>query len=319
MKTLLTTLALAAGLATQANAADYPQRPVTIVVPFAAGASLGTVAHLVAERLTARLGQPFIVEYKPGASGTIGTGFVAKAKADGYTLLVSATGPMSIVPVVYRNLSYQSRDLTPIAQFMRVPFVVAAQPGFKGQSVQDLLNLIKQNPGKYHFASTGNGTLVHLAGQLLVDQVDGIATHVPYANASQVATALMRNDVLFSVANISGVSAYFADGRIKPLATTGKSRFALLPDVSTVAESGFPSFEVSHYVGLLGPKGLPADVVQKLNANIAEILRDPAIEEAFRKQGDLATAASTTEFAATVATDLAKWGEVARKMDLKNE
>jgi len=319
MRKLLTMLALVAGFAAQASAADYPQRAVTIVVPFAAGASLGTVAHMVAERLTARLGQPFIVEYKPGASGTIGTAYVAKAKPDGYTLLVSATGPMSIVPVVYRNLPYQSADLTPVAQFMRVPFVVAAQPGFKGQSVKDLLELIKQNPGKYNFASTGNGTLVHLAAQLLVDQVGGVATHVPYASASQVATALMRNDVLFSVANISGVSAYFADGRIKPLATTGRNRFPLLPALPTVGEAGVPSFEVSHYVGLLGPKGMPADVVQKLNASVAEILRDPAIEQAFRKQGDLPVPATNREFAATVSADLDKWGEVARKMDLKND
>ncbi len=319
MKKILTTIVLAAGLAAQANATDYPQRPVTLVVPFAAGASLGTVAHLVGERLSARLGQPFVVEYKPGASGSIGTAYVAKAKPDGYTLLVSATGPMSIVPIVYGNLSYQSSDLTPIAQFMRVPFVVAAQPAFQGKTVKDLLDLIKQNPGKYHFASTGNGTLVHLAAQLLVDQVGGQATHVPYAAASQVATALMRNDVLFSVANISGVSAYFADGRIKPLATTGKSRFPLLPDVPTVAESGVPGFEVSHYVGLLGPKGMPADVVQKLNTHIAEILRDPAIQQAFRTKGDLAAAATVAEFTAIVDADLKKWGDAARKIGLKNE
>lgn len=319
MKKFLTVLAIVAGVSTQAKELDYPQRPVTLVVPFAAGASLGSVAHLVGERLTARLGQPFIVEYKPGASGTIGTNYVAKAKPDGYTLLVSATGPMSIVPVVYRNLAYQSSDLTPVAQLMRVPFVVAAQPGFKGENVKDLLELVKQNPGKYHFASTGNGTLVHLAGQLMLNQAGGVATHVPYASAAQVATALMRGDVLFSVSNISGVSAYFADRRIKALATTGQRRFPLLPDLPTVAESGLPGFEVSHYVGVLGPKGLPSEIIEKLNANITEILRDPTIVQAFQKQGDMPVSATTAEFNATVSGDINKWGAVARKMDLKNE
>ncbi len=312
-------LSIAATFSLTAHAADYPLRPVTIVVPFAAGASLGSVAHIVAERLATRLGQPFIVEYKAGASGTIGTGFVAKAKPDGYTFLVSATGPMSIVPIVYKSLPYEPADLAPVAQFMRVPFVVATSPSFKGANVKELVELIKQNPGKYNYASTGNGTLVHLAGQMLLDQTGGVATHVPYASGAQVATALMRGDVLYSVANISTVSAYFADGRIKPLATTGSAKFPLLPELPTVAESGFQTFEVSHYVGLFGPKGIPDDITDKLRSHIAEILREPSVQQAFRTQGDLALSASREEFEATVRSAGKKWSDMARAMNLKNE
>ena len=315
-----TTLPLALLALTPAlYAQDYPQRPVTLVVPFAAGASLGSVAHIVAERLSARMKQPFLVEYKAGASGTIGTGFVAKAKPDGYTLLVSATGPMSIVPTVYRNLSYTINDFAPVAQFMRVPFVVATSPAFKGSNVKDLIEQLRREPDRHSFASTGNGTLVHLAGQLLIDQANSSATHIPYSAGSQVATALIRGDVLFSVANISTVSAHFAEGKIKPLATTGLKRFALLPDLPTVAESGYPTFEVGHYVGVFAPRGVPDEVLRKLNANINEVLADPAVIQAFRTQGDLPQAATTEEFAATVKSDAQKWGDMGRKMGLKNE
>lgn len=318
IKRTLAALALVA-LAPAVQAQEYPQRPVTIIVPFAAGASLGSVAHIVAERLAVRMKQPFIVDYKAGASGTIGTGFVAKAKPDGYTLLVSATGPMSIVPTVYKNLPYTIDDFTPVAQFMRVPFVVATSPSFKGRTVKDLVEQLRREPEKHTYASTGNGTLVHLAGQLLLDQARSSATHVPYSAGSQVATALIRGDVLFSVANISTVSAHFAEGKIKPLATTGPKRFALLPDLPTVAEGGFPGFEVGHYVGVFAPKGLPDDVLRKLNTHISEVLADPAVVQAFKTQGDLPQAATPEEFAATVRSDAQKWGDMGRKMGLKNE
>lgn len=316
-KTTLTLAMLA--LAPALHAQEYPQRPVTLVVPFAAGASLGSVAHIVAERLTARMKQPFIVEYKAGASGSIGTGYVAKSKPDGYTLLVSATGPMSIVPTVIKNLNYTITDFTPVAQFMRVPFVVVTHAGFKGKNVKDLVDQLRREPDKHAFASTGNGTLVHLAGQLLIDQAKSSATHIPYSSGSQVATSLIRGDVLFSVANISTVSAHFQEGKVKPLATTGPKRFALLAELPTVAEGGFPGFEVGHYVGVFAPAGTPDEVVKKLNANIAEVLAEPAVIQAFKSQGDLPQAATPEEFAATVKSDYQKWGDMGRKMGLKND
>lgn len=307
-------------LAAPGHAAEpYPQRVVTMVVPFGAGASIGTVAQMVAERLMSRLGQGFVVEYKPGGSGTVGTAFVAKSRPDGYTLLVSATGPMSIAPVVHKNLSYAPTDLVPIAQFTRVPFILVAGRGFQGRTVKDLMDQVKQNPGKYHFASTGNGTLVHLAAQMLLDEAGGVASHIPYTAAPQVATSLIREDVLFSVANISAVAGFFADGRIRPIAITSKARFAPLQDVPTVAESGYPDYDVGQYVGLFGPRGMPQAVVEKLNASINEVLREPAIDQALRRQGDLAAPAGVGEFTATVNADLEKWGTVARRMDLKNE
>ncbi|WP_151446276.1 Bug family tripartite tricarboxylate transporter substrate binding protein [Lacisediminimonas profundi] len=319
MKKYLAALAVTIGMLDPARAADYPVRPVTIVVPFSAGASLGSIARIVGDKLAARLGQPFIIEFKAGASSTIGTRFVAQSKPDGYTLLVSATGPMSVVPVIYKNLPYDPMEMTPVAQFMRVPFVIATEPGFQGKTVKDLLELVKQNPGKYNFASSGNGTLVHLAAQMLLDQVGAKATHSPYSSGSQVALALMRGDALFSVANISTVSAYFADGRLKPLATTGAERFPLLPGLPTVSEGGLSSFKVSHYVGLFGPKGMPDAIADKLNAEISAILREPDVVKAFSTQGDLPLAADRAAFGETVRSDAKRWGDMARTMDLKQQ
>lgn len=317
MRKLLLAAALCAVLPFTAQAADtYPSRPVTITVPFGAGASIGSVARIVAEKLSTRLGQPFVVEFKPGAGGTIGSAHVAAQKPDGYSLLVSATGTMSIAPVLYKNLSYKSENLTPVAQLMRVPFVIATGAGFKGDTLGGLVEQIKANPGKYNYASTGNGTLVHLAGQLLLDQFGGKAEHVPYAAGSEVAVALISGDVLFSVANISTVSPHFANGRIKPLATTGPERFPLLQAVPTVSESGIKDFSVRHYVGIFGPPGLPADIADKLNKEINQILGEPDVAAAFKTQGDMPVPVSRPAFAETVATDATAWGDLARKMNL---
>jgi len=317
VRKLLLAAALLAALPLQSRAADpYPSRPVTITVPFGAGASIGSIARIVAEKLAARLGQPFVVEYKPGAGGTIGSAHVAAQKPDGYSLLVSATGTMSIAPVLYKNLSYKSEDLTPVAQMMRVPFVIASGSEFKGKTLNELVAQIKAEPGKYNFASTGNGTLVHLGGQLLLNQFGGKAEHVPYAAGSEVAVALIAGDVLFSVANISTVAPHFASGRIKALAVTGPERFPLLPGVPTVAESGLKDFSVRHYVGIFGPPGLPADIADKLNKEIGEILREPDVEAAFKTQGDLPVPVSRDAFARTVADDAKAWGSLARQMNL---
>lgn len=319
MRKFLLAAALFAGaapLAALAQAEQYPSRPVTITVPFGAGASIGSITRIVADKLSARLGQPFVVEYKPGAGGTIGSAHAASQKPDGYSLLVSATGTMSIAPVLYKNLAYKSETLTPVAQMMQVPFVIAAGSGFKGGTLTDLVEQIKGEPGKYNFASTGNGTLVHLGGQLFLNRIGGQAEHIPYAAGSEVAVALIAGDVLFSVANISTVSPHFATGRIKGLATTGPERFELLPELPAASESGISEFAVRHYVGIFGPPGLPAGIAEKLNKEINEILREPDVQTAFRAQGDLPTPISREAFAKTVAADAENWGNLAREMNL---
>jgi len=308
--------ALCAALPLHAQTVPYPAKPVTITVPFGAGASIGSITRIVAERLSARLGQPFIVEYKPGAGGTIGSAHVAAQKPDGYSLLVSATGTMSIAPVLYKNLPYKTEALVPVAQMMQVPFVIAAGSGFKGTTLEDLAAQVRSSPGKYNFASTGNGTLVHLAGQLFLDTIGGQAQHIPYAAGPEVAVALISGDVLFSVANISTVSPHFPSGRIKGLATTGPQRYPLLPNVPTAAESGIKDFAVRHYVGIFGPPGLPDEIADKLNDEINKILQEPQVKAAFEAQGDMATAVDRQTFAKTVATDARNWGALAQQMNL---
>jgi tripartite-type tricarboxylate transporter receptor subunit TctC len=299
-----------------AQADSYPSKPVTITVPFGAGASIGSITRIVADKLSTRLGQPFVVEYKPGAGGTIGSTHVASQKPDGYSLLVSATGTMSIAPVLYKNLSYKSQELVPVAQMIQVPFVIAAGTGFKGSTLTDLVNQIKAAPGKYNFASTGNGTLVHLGGQLLLNKIEGQAEHIPYSSGSEVAVALIAGDVLFSVANISTASPHFATGRLKGLATTGTSRFPLLSDIPSVSESGIKDYAVQHFVGIFGPPGMPSDIAEKLNKEINAILQEPDVQTAFKAQGDLPTPVSREVFTATVQNDIKNWGGLAREMNL---
>ncbi len=321
MKIRLLAATVLAGLIPFSSQADtpYPTRPVTITVPFGAGASIGSVARIVADKLTNRLGQPFIVEYKAGAGGTLGTAYVAAQKPDGYSLLVSATGTMSVGPIMYKHLPYKSEALTPVAQLMRVPFVIAAGTAFKGRTLSDLMAQIKAEPGKYNFASTGNGTLVHLAAQLLLDKFGGNAQHVPYASGAEVARSLIAGDVLFSVANISTVSPFFADGRIKGLAISGPERFPLLPDMPTVAEAGLSGFAVRHYVGVFAPPGLPVEIADKLNREINAVLSMPEVAKAFNTQGDMAVPASRTAFAETVSADARMWGAVAGQLQLTAE
>lgn len=300
----------------QAQEAAYPSRPVTMVVPFPAGGALDSVARLVAEKLGARFGQSFIVENRPGAGGTVGSASVARSKPDGHTLLVASTGTISIAPAVYKKLSFQPAELTPIAQMTTAPLILATSMDFPGDTVADLVRFLQQNPGKHNYASTGNGTLIQLAAELFKLKTGTQAAHIPYAGGPQAATAMLRGDALFTITNVPIVLPHIQAGKLKGIASSGLKRSALLPPMPTIAESGLADFDVPVWIGLFGPRDLPPQIADKLNAAVAEAMRDPEIIRRLALQGDEPASGSPREFAQMLARETDKWGELARRLNI---
>lgn len=303
---------------TPASHADtYPTRPITLVVPFSPGGALDTVARLSAQQAAVALGQPVLVENVAGAGGTIGAKRVAGSPPDGYRLLVASTGTISVSPVVYKNLGYSpAQDLTPIAQLTSAPFLLTATNALNGSTVGDLIKQLKENPGKYNYASTGNGTLVHLAGEQFKIATGTSALHVPYSGGATAATALMTGETLFTITNVTNVLPLIQSGKLKGLATTGLTRPAGLSKYPTLAESGLPGFDATVWIGLFGPAGLPSDIVQKLNAVFMKVINDPALVARLAQQGDEPASGTSAQFAAFLAKDAAKWTNVVKTANI---
>lgn len=307
---LLASLCLASPLSTQAQA--YPERPVTLIVPFVAGGAFDVVARLAAERLRTELGQQVIVENKPGAGGTLGGRIVSQAKADGYTILLSGVGPISISPAVYKNLGYDpATALTPVIQLTSSPFVLTTSSAFPGNSVAQFVQFLNDKPGAYNYASTGNGTLVHLAGEYFRASTQTQFEHIPYAGGSQTALALLNGEATFSITNIPNVLTQIQAGKVKALATTGTQRPAALPDLPTMTEAGVKDFEFSGWIGVFAPAGTPDDVVVTLNAAFNKAISDPQMKTRLQQQGDEVAGGTAGQFKQFVAQSDAKWKAVA--------
>ena len=309
-------LAMAIGIMALANfsakAADYPARPISIVVPFVAGGAFDVLARLASKRLGDELGGSVIVENKPGAGGTLGGRYVANAKPDGYTILLSGTGPISISPAVYKNLGYRPADgLAPVIQLTTSPFVLVTSDRFKGSSVKDFVQYLKADPGKYNFASTGNGTLVHLAGEFFQAQTQTAYEHVPYSGGSQATVSLLAGTTLFSITNIPNVLGQIQSGKLKGLATTGAKRSTAFADMPTMIESGYPDFDLTGWIGIFAPAGTEPQIVEKLNTAFAKVMQAPEIKARLVEQGDEVSTGSVAEFRTFVAASDRKWRKIA--------
>jgi len=312
-------LALHAALASAQG--SYPSRPITIVVAFSAGGSTDIVARLIAEEIRKALGQPVVVDNKPGAGGNIGTAFVAKARPDGYTLLIGSVGPLAINASLYSKMPYDNlKDFTPICLIVHVPNVLVVNPNaMPVNSFAEFVALAKANPGKYFFSSTGVGTSSHLSGELLKSLTGVEATHVPYKGAVALHDLLAGQQVHFMFATIPSVVEFIRAGRLRALAVTSKTRSTSMPDVPTVAESGFPDFEASSWFGLLGPADLPRDIVAKLQAEVVRALKVPEIRESLIQQGADPVGSTPEEFAAYIRSETVKWEKVVRASGAKAE
>ncbi|RYG12444.1 MAG: tripartite tricarboxylate transporter substrate binding protein [Burkholderiales bacterium] len=310
MKKFLTAVSLGL-LALSASAQAWPDRPVTLVVPFPPGGSTDQVARAIAPKLTDKFKQSFLIDNKAGATGTIGATFVKRAPADGYTFLVTSLGPLVIVPHLVKSLQYDALkdfDLVTVAVQSANILVVPANSPHK--SVADIIAYEKANPGKMTFASAGNGSSDHLTTELFWQQTGTTGIHVPYKGGAPAHTDLMGGQVDASFQNINSVVQYIKGGKMRALAVTGSKRSPVLPDVPTLAEAGVKNVEVASWQAIVAPKGLPPAVLEKAHAAFVEALKDPKVRDQFTGIGFEMVTNTPAEFAAFQQAEYARWKKV---------
>ena len=297
-----------------ALAQQYPARPVRIVVPLSPGGFADTPARMLAPRLSEQLGRQFFIENKPGAGGTIGADFVAKSAPDGYTLLLTGT-PHVISAHLYKKIPYDAlKDFTHIALVASGPYALVVNPQkVPANSVRELIAAAKAQPGKIDFASSGNGSAQHLVGAMFNSMAGIDLNHVPYKGSGPAMQDLIGGQVGVSFAGVPNVLGHVKAGRLKALGVTTATRWSELPEVPTLAEAGVPGYEATLWLNISGPAGMPADIVQRLNTEVAKALRDPEVQSNFRSAGVDATSMGPQELNAFMRAEYEKWGRVVRE------
>ena len=309
--------ALLALCALPASAREWPTKTVRIIVPFGAGATPDTIARLIADRLQQKLGQNFIVENKPGASGMTGTDAVAKAEPDGYTIGVSIGGPLAINTLLFSKMPYDPfKEIALITMLTTQPSALAVPASLGVNSVAELVALIKNDPGKYNFGSIGNGSLSHLAMEAIAIRSGAQLVHIPYGSSPQAMTAVIRGDVQMVVMPAISVVPHAQSGAVKMLAVTTPKRSPLLPDVPTLKESGI-DVEADAWNGLIAPAGTPQAVLDKIQREVAEAINSPEMKEKFAAQIMEPVGNTPAQFKAQIDGDLARWSPVIKAAGVK--
>ena len=310
-------LALAALFSATAYAADFPERPVQIIAPYAAGGGLDTITRTLAARLSTLWGQQVIVENRPGAGATIGTQAVVKSKPDGYTLLVGST-PLGIAPVVYPNLAYDARkDLMPISLIGTTPEVLVVTPGLNVSTAAELVAAAKKDGRKLNFGSAGSGTLAHLAAAAFNQRLGLGGTHVPYKGSNPALVDLIGGQIDWLFDTPSAVQQHARSGKLRALAVAAPQRSPQMPTVPTLAEAGYPDMDFRIWMALLAPAGTPEPVMARLQGGIAEIMKDPTLRASLTTQGWDILGGTAKEFAAFLDTELPKLAVAARAAGVK--
>ena len=319
-----TCLALVAALpmalaATHAVAADFPDRPVSIVVPFPAGGTPDILARVLGEAVGKRLGQPVVVDNRAGAGGNIGAQAVMRAKPDGHTLLMCAFG-CSVAPLIYKPAPYDiKKDFAPVAMLATVPSVLVVNPKVPAKSLGELLTYARANPGKLNSASSGVGTSAHLATELLRAQVGVDLTHVPYKGAGQVASDLLGGQVDMYFDNLPASLPSIKAGKLRALAVASEKRSPSIPDVPTFAEAGVKNFIITPWFGLLAPAGTPEAALQRLNLAFNEALKDPAVAQRMVELGVLTAPDSRAALSEFIASESSKWKTIIETRGIRVE
>ena len=288
----------------------WPARPIRLVVPFPPGGLIDNMARLVGSRLSQELGQPVVIDNKPGAGGNVGAAEAARATADGYTLLM-ASPALTISPAVYKNLPYQPSQLAPVALLGRVPNVLLVNPASGIGKVQDLVSRAKAKPGQLNYASNGNGTSLHLSAELFKRRSETFITHVPYRGAAAAITALLSGEVDMMFDNLPSAIGQIQAGKLRALAVTTAQRSTALPDVPTLAEAGMDGFNVSAWFGVAAPAGLPAPVATRLADALQKVVQQPEVAAAMQRQGADPAFMDAASAAAALNADAAQWKQVA--------
>lgn len=311
---ILSAMAMASLCFTSPAQADtYPSQAIRLVVPYAAGGTSDTIARLLSDRMASALKVPVVVENRAGAGGNIGTEQVARAKPDGYTILMGVVATHGINASLYKNIGYDPvKDFEPVTLIASTPSVVLVHPSVPANSVQELIDYAKKNPGKLNVGSSGNGSSHHLAGELFKSMTGVDMMHIPYKGTAAAQVDLIAGEIQVLIDTLPGAMPHLKSGKVRALAVTSPERDPALPDLPTVAEAGVPGYEVGSWYGLLFPAGTPKDIVQRMNSVVVEIVNTPEIKQRLIDNGAKPVANTPEEFAAHIKSELKKWAEVIR-------
>ncbi|WP_376708567.1 tripartite tricarboxylate transporter substrate binding protein [Bradyrhizobium australafricanum] len=298
-----------------ADAEDYPVRPVRIIVPFGPGGPADVVARQIGGILQESLGQPFVVENRTGAGGVIGTLEVAKALADGYTLLMMSNTQTANESLVPQRKYELMRDLTPIASLNTSDLVIVVHPAVQAKTLQEFIALAKAQPGKLNYASSGQGTPYHMAGEQFKAMAGIDVVHVPYRNSGEARGGVIGGQVQMMIDAVPAMAPNVAENQVRVLATTGKTRSTVLPNVPTVTEAGVSGYEATIWLGLMAPAGTPKPIVDKLNAAVNAAIRRPEVEKLWAAQGAAPMTMTPEAFDAFLRADIVKWADVVKRLD----
>jgi tripartite-type tricarboxylate transporter receptor subunit TctC len=308
------------GTVAPAIAQDYPTRPITLVVPYAAGGGNDTMARIVADKMSRTLGQQIVIENRAGAGGTIATRQVAKSAPDGYTLVIGGTGTLAVNPTLYANVGYDPRkDFAPIGLIGTSALVVLVHPSVPAKSIRELIDLARKDPGKLNYASAGVGSGIHLGTVLFEHMAEVKLTHVPYRGSGPALTDLVGGHVTVYFSSLPPAVQLIRDGKVRALAVTGAQRAKALPDLPTVAEAGLPGYESVLHYGIAAPAGTPRPIIDKLSAALREAVMAPDTQERMAADGTEPLASTPEDYAADIDREETKWSAIVRKSGAKAE
>jgi tripartite-type tricarboxylate transporter receptor subunit TctC len=315
LRTLVAALALA--VSGSGLAQTWPAKPVRVIVPFAAGGNTDGIARIASERLTSALGQQFVVENRPGAGGAIAADLVAKSAPDGYTLFVSALGQLAILPFITKVGYDPIRDFEPVSNIGENAFILGVHQSVPVRTVRELVDFVKANPGKTSYASGGSGSVSHLSAALFVTRAGIDVTHVPYKGGAPAVADLVGGQVQMYFGNYSDMVPHAQAGKVRLLGISSLKRDPRLPDVPTIAESGYPDFRTVTWNGLVAPAKTPKEIIERLSAELQKAAKEPAYVERLQKLGVDSVGSTPEQFARTIRQDVTFWGNAAKAANVK--
>jgi tripartite-type tricarboxylate transporter receptor subunit TctC len=296
----------------------YPNKPIRLIVPFPPGGATDIIGRTLAQKLVTQLGQTVVVENRPGAGGTLGSSELMKAAPDGYTLLLGTTSTHSIAPHLYKNLGYTAeRDFTPISEVATATNVLVVAPNLQVADVRQLVALARAQPDKLNYASSGNGTIVHLQSELFKQASNTKITHVPYKGTALAMPDVMSGQVQMIFDSIVSAIPHINGGKVRALAVTSSKRSPLLPNVPTVIESGLPGYEVNTYFGLFAPAKTPSDIIDRLQREVAKAVQSADVKERFASQGAESVGGTPAQLSSLIASESEKWKRVIETANVK--